>query len=544
MSSLKKPEGFEQNFDNNYKQASNDYVNVGVGNDTTKVLTRKIENKIKWPLKFKLISAILGIILLSIGAFSYFAVTDAFNNSKESKESLEKSEISAINRVGKATSESLAQSSASLLLDDDLALIQDAFRQTLKNNNDVIGVGLIKNNTFLLSEGFHNISNYKKPNKFNKTLGLNSKNSLGYISAITIGDQKLGEIYVELSTLKITQAINKIEKKAQSNKYNILKRTLILGALASLLAFILTSFISFTITKPLNELMKAANEIALGKLNTRAQRKTNDEVGVLCERFNNMTEQIGILVNETAEKASMEKELDLAKNIQISLMPERKSFQHMNLEYFGFCESAEKCGGDWWHHYILPEGKILLCIGDVTGHGVSSALLTASAKACCDTIVHQNKEFNLINFMQALDLVIQEAGKKEYVMTFFAAIYDPNTKEMTYANAGHNFPFIIRNAKPMGLVARGARLGDGSTTEQKHIQLEKDDLLVFYSDGIIECTNPQGEEFGMRKFRRYFKNNQNEDPEFLTNSILEKAYSFYDGEPPDDDITLLIGKII
>ena len=147
-------------------------------------------------------------------------------------------------------------------------------------------------------------------------------------------------------------------------------------------------------------------------------------------------------------------------------------------------------------------------IGDVTGHGVPSAMITAAAKASCDVARHvHNDDVTVTRLLEIMNHAIFESAQRRFVMTCFASIVDTKARTITYANAGHNFPYLFRPARASGefgsLMIRGNRLGDdrSSKYEAKTTELVAGDVLVWYTDGIVECENEGGEEYGEKRFR-------------------------------------------
>ncbi|OGR12460.1 MAG: hypothetical protein A2341_00120 [Deltaproteobacteria bacterium RIFOXYB12_FULL_58_9] len=114
---------------------------------------------------------------------------------------------------------------------------------------------------------------------------------------------------------------------------------------------------------------------------------------------------------------------------------------------------------------------------------------------------------------------------------------------MKFVNAGHNFPLLFRGKDIQSLVARGRRLGDGSECTVVEKTIEKDDLLVFYTDGILECENEAHEQYGMRRFRRLLQSNKNEPVTNLRKILVDDAYAFYGTMPREDDITLALCRL-
>ena len=349
---------------------------------------------------------------------------------------------------------------------------------------------------------------------------------------------------LEMSTTAIATALTQIEQERRRAERNALAKTLALGAGALLLGILFAILQGWRFSRAIRHLTQIAGEVGRGNLQAKAKPTTNDEIGVLCERFNDMTGRIETLLVENMAKAVLDKELERATAIQAQLMPPRDVFDFEGLCYCGVCESATQVGGDWWHHYQLGPGRVLLCIGDVTGHGIPSAMLTASAKACCDTVIRNDPEFRLSRFMSLLDYTIREAGKGELVMTFFAGLFDTRKMVVEYANAGHNFPLLVRQGSMIYLKARGCRLGDGGEFESEKTELLPGDLVAFYTDGIIECEDPARTEYGMKRFRhRLLQPLKSMGVDAIRDNIMADAFAFYADMPRQDDVTLVVARV-
>jgi serine phosphatase RsbU (regulator of sigma subunit) len=272
---------------------------------------------------------------------------------------------------------------------------------------------------------------------------------------------------------------------------------------------------------------------------------SRDEIGALAQSFNHMADQLAILLRETAEKATIEKELEVARTIQETLVPGPEPLEHQNIKLAGFFQPASHCGGDWWTYQILADGKLLVVIGDVTGHGVPSAMITATAKAACDVAHHVFAErLGPGALLAIMNQAILESGGTRFVMTCFASVYDPETRALTFANAGHNFPYLLRAGELSSLMIRGNRLGDvaESTYAEETTRLESGDRLIWYTDGIVECEGPDGDEYGERRFRASIKS-AGGDPAQVRDQLVAAAYEFYRDVPRADDITLVVGEV-
>jgi len=324
------------------------------------------------------------------------------------------------------------------------------------------------------------------------------------------------------------------------------------GALFALIGTVLAIFQGLSISRPIKQLAWKADQIARGDLEARVEIKSSDEIGFLGENFNYMADQIAILLQQTAEKARIEQELEVAKAIQETLVPGPETVVRGPIEFAGFYQPAAQTGGDWWTWHELAGGKVLLVIGDVTGHGVPSAMITAAAKAACDVARHvHGDDVTVTRLLEIMNHAIWQSAQRRFVMTCFASIIDPRTRVITYANAGHNFPYLFRAGGADGkgefgsLMIRGNRLGDdpSSRYESKTTDLVPGDVLVWYTDGIVECENMAGEEYGEKRFRASVRRAAALAAAEMRDAIVGEATSYFGEAQRKDDITMIVGRI-
>ncbi len=251
----------------------------------------------------------------------------------------------------------------------------------------------------------------------------------------------------------------------------------------------------------------------------------------------------GRLFKEALEKQRLEKDLELARNIQKNLLPD--SIPNMlNYEMSAFNKSAKQVGGDYYDVVKLDETHILFAIGDVSGKGVQAALLMANLQAFLQSIskqnIHLNEASNLIN-----DLVSENTIMGSFI-TFFWGILDDSTKDLIYVNAGHNPPLLVRNGEIQKLKKGGMILGVMQTMipyESESISLQKDDTIILFTDGITEAMNPEEEEYSDEKLEEFVLNLKNQTSNEIIENIKTEIFNFTAGAEQSDDITCLVIKV-
>lgn len=340
------------------------------------------------------------------------------------------------------------------------------------------------------------------------------------------------------------------------------------GALILLVA-LMASFISAgSVTKPLRDLVQATKRIAGGDFNTRLNPRTNDEVAELGHSVNNMASRIEHLLTAEVEKARLEKELETAKLVQSTFFP-KSDIVSTNLSVTGSYQPATECGGDLWGHYHIREGVELVFIADAMGHGAPAALVTAIAYSCCKSVSSILAEKSPIDpspgiLLRRLNTIILDAVDGKISMTFFAAIFDFNTGTVTFANAGHNFPFVLtgdRNDHRLGsgkkrfpegsptaaitLTLMGNPLGVQRDSEYKEKQfaMAAGDKYILFTDGLIENTLNAQPPFSRRMLIETASGFGNEPIGVIKDNIFNTGYKIFGSENLQDDVTVVVAEV-
>ncbi|WP_428268551.1 PP2C family protein-serine/threonine phosphatase [Haliangium sp.] len=256
---------------------------------------------------------------------------------------------------------------------------------------------------------------------------------------------------------------------------------------------------------------------------------------------------------EASARVELYKQMELAAAVQAGFVPSGTVIDYGSVVVRGMWAPASQCGGDWWWTHELPDGRVLVLIGDVTGHGVAAAMVTAAAKGCYDVAQRlMGSDLDLVRLLGLLDASVHRVGGERFHMTCFAALLDPAAGQVTYANAGHLVPYLCRRRQGGGvdlgvLAARGTPLGVSSEPRYRaHTrELREGDLLVWYTDGIVECVNRDGRAFGDRRLQRLLRKLTGEDQDVghVVDQIVRAVLAFQGGLRADDDITLVVTRV-
>lgn len=356
---------------------------------------------------------------------------------------------------------------------------------------------------------------------------------------------------VSFARLGDLSVVSVVDRKEALKAVDMMLAKSLLFFLALLAGTVVVSiFASSRLTSSLRELYQATQKIAQGDFNVNVKASSQDEVGGLAESFNWMALEVSRLLSETAEKARMESELATVKTVQETLFPESEG-QHGDFSIAGLFEPASECGGDWWNYSRIGD-KLYLWIGDATGHGAPAALITSAARSAA-AIVESFEELGPAEALEIMNRAIFATAKGKIMMTFFLGVIDIKSGQMVYANASHDPPYFVRTKGKTKVTKKdlvplmetvGPRLGDRAVAKYVNInlQLEPEDLLVLYTDGIIDLSSPDGQVWGERTFLKNLTQaiSQENKAKMRLNHLKLAIDEFRQGSALDDDITLFI----
>lgn len=249
------------------------------------------------------------------------------------------------------------------------------------------------------------------------------------------------------------------------------------------------------------------------------------------------------LLEENIEKKRMEKELHIARDIQQgflpTILPETKG-----LEITAGSKFCLEVAGDYYDVLTRKNGQTVLAVGDVSGKGAGAALLMANLQASLRTAIGIST--HLGDIVARINELIHRNTPPEQYITFFVGVFNHDDKTLTYVNAGHNFPVVLRENGDMIVMEKGGLiLGvlPDAEYEQDTIQLQSNDLLVMYTDGVTEAMNDQEEEYGEERLvvfaREYFDRSIDEIRPALEKEVMD----FTNGMPLADDFTLIFARV-
>jgi HAMP domain-containing protein len=327
--------------------------------------------------------------------------------------------------------------------------------------------------------------------------------------------------------------------------------TLFLGIFIALLIGIagLVVVLSRMITDPIRELSRGAEEIGSGNLDHRVRVHSGDEFELLADAFNRMAEDLKGYMHEIllthAEKERIEKELEIARGIQQSFLPESAPLIE-GIDIAGLNLPAREVGGDFYDYIPVGGGRWGIVIADVSGKGVPAALFMGLSR----TLVRANAMAQASvseTLIRANDLITENERSSMFVTVFYGVL-DPVLRTLTYVSAGHNAPFMIRTGRVDTIVlkAEGVALGvmPEIMLEEREIKLDAGDIVVLYTDGVTEAINREEEEFGVARLTAIAEQNRDRSAAEIIGEIKAGVIQYSEGQPQFDDITLIVVKVL
>jgi sigma-B regulation protein RsbU (phosphoserine phosphatase) len=249
------------------------------------------------------------------------------------------------------------------------------------------------------------------------------------------------------------------------------------------------------------------------------------------------------LAAEAAQRERANREMEIAREVQERLFPQEMP-DIAGASVAGHCRPALGVGGDYYDLIHLEDGRLGLAIGDVSGKGISAALLMASLRASLRGVTLDNPR-DFANLMHKVNKLVYEASASNRYATFFFAAYDPNTRRLECVNAGHNPPVILRGDEVIRLEAGGPVVGllPFAPYVEQTLTLEPGDLLLLYTDGISEAMTHDDEEWGEERMIEAARTVRDKDAGEVLGAIFAAADNFTAGAPQHDDMTMLILKL-
>ena len=300
------------------------------------------------------------------------------------------------------------------------------------------------------------------------------------------------------------------------------------------------------ITHTISDLSRATQAVQEGNFSARVPVERRDQLGMLGESFNSMTASIGRLITEQKQLQRLENEISIAREVQEQLFPQ--NFPHVEgVEIEAICRAARSVSGDYYDFIQLTETQVAIALADISGKGISAALLMASLQAALRSQLLTSGSENMSTSELVARLnkhLVRNTGDDRFA-TFFIAIYDVVSRKLRYTNAGHLPGFCLSNGKSRHLDEGGIVLGvtDDYPYREGCIEVPQDAVLIQYSDGLVEPENAYGEEFGISRLEAAAQRVRQSPTRKIAESLMTAAEEWSGAPEQADDMTVIVAKL-
>jgi phosphoserine phosphatase RsbU/P len=340
-------------------------------------------------------------------------------------------------------------------------------------------------------------------------------------------------------------------------------------AIFELIALWIGTRLTRSVTGTVNQIYLATTRVNRGDFSHRIPITSNDQLAALATSFNMMTESLEKLLREQQEKQRLENEITIAQEVQAQLFP-RHIAQLPTLEVHGFCRPARSVSGDYYDFVPLGSERMVLAVGDVSGKGISAALLMATIHSAVRAYSMEGipafrqaqavaagpdmalkyeppvagTEASPGALLSLLNHQLYHSTPLEKYATLFLAMYDGDTRRLTFSNAGHLPPMLLGEKGSLHRLENGGTvvgLFEDVIYDEGSVQLRRGDIFLAYSDGVTEPENDFG-EFGEQRLVELVQENRNLPLHRITEIVTAAVDDWIGAAEQPDDVTLVLAR--
>ncbi len=347
------------------------------------------------------------------------------------------------------------------------------------------------------------------------------------------GEERIGTVYVRYSKDEIALAVDSINT-----------RLMRLGLIAIFLGALVSLMLAGYIVGPVSALTRSVEAFGRGKLDSRIDVRSIRELQTLANAFNEMASRIKSDRKGLIEKKRIEKELEIAHEIQGTLLP--SSLPHLvNYEMDVYYHPASQVGGDYFDLIRLDDKHLFIVVGDVAGKGVPGLVIMAMVRVIVRALAFQRERPS--DLLRHLNILLKKDMKKNIFVTLFCRLLDSERGVLDFASAAH-MPLLVYHGrdrtvrmlstktKPLGLFSDREFSKD---LEEKSVELMPGDLFMQYTDGLNEMKNSSAEEFGLERLMQLAVDEAAGGARHFISQLKKHLSGFRGDEPQSDDLTLL-----
>ncbi|MGD8415361.1 MAG: SpoIIE family protein phosphatase, partial [Candidatus Latescibacterota bacterium] len=504
-------------------------------------------------LRFKFMlraTAGLALLVLTIWAFIFIRQTSDID-SQRANQWLEKRRL-AQNLANRSKDALITPEEFSV----ELTELSTYLAKLLENNEDIAHVRVVDRNGDIVSSGEieEMFSQYEPPPG---TVDLSGDRDVTWKSfdsggrevrdiqyAVRVTNPETGQP-VDLGTVHLGVYNDAVEANIEDPRLTV---TLILIGVFLVGVLLIMGLVSVFV-KPIQVLTDGVRAIGDGTANAKLDIDGPAEIGAIAGVFNEITDKFKKAQESVLEQEKMQKEMEVAKEIQHSLLPRRKP-RVSGYDIAPLYQAAAEVGGDYYDFVDVDDDTIGVVVADVSGKGVPGSLVMTMIRTALRMEARGNK--NASDVMTKMNAFVTDDMKKGMFVTMFYVILDSKNRIISYASAGHNPMILYRhetnetfflNPKgfPVGISLPDETLFSDSISLEK-IKLKKDDMLLIYTDGVTEAMNERRDQYGEERLLKLIKEHGHKHPEEFIATLERDIQKFTGGHPQNDDITVVAVK--
>lgn len=344
--------------------------------------------------------------------------------------------------------------------------------------------------------------------------------------------------------------------REQTSLLEVLVVVAVIFVIVEILAAIVGISLTRAIARSVMSLYEGTERVKEGDLSHRIQVEGQDQLAELGRSFNAMTTNLERLLRMEKDRQRMQAELEIAREVQAQLHP--KEIPALgSLRLASVCNAARMVSGDYYDYQRIGDHHLALAIGDVAGKGISAALLMATLQSAMRSQLrhqvelcrqpsngHDGIDISTSKLVENINQHLYTSTSPEKYATFFFSVFDDSNGELTYTNAGHLPPFLIRRGEAIALDSNGTVVGAFPHVryDQSRITLESGDLLVCYTDGITEPENEYGEMFGEERLVEVLRANASREASEVAAAVVDAVQNWTTSGELQDDVTLVVAR--
>ena len=302
-------------------------------------------------------------------------------------------------------------------------------------------------------------------------------------------------------------------------------------------AVLMALWIILGLSLAVNRLSRATTAVRQGDFSVRIDSHRRDQIGELETTFNEMTANLEKAVDDAARQEIVQKELEIARDLQQSLLPTDLPASEA-MEFSTLFEPSAAIGGDYFDVLRIDQDRLAVVVADVSGHGLPTGLRMAMLKAALVILVEEGKPAEEI--LRRLNGMVRAEKKQRFFVTATIAVIDFRRHHLQITNAAHPPSYLLRDGRVEEILLTGSPLGAlGDEYGRHEVQLEPNDVLVWLSDGLIEAADNDDEVFGYDRTIEALTGPA-ESAMAVRNRLLAAVQVHTGGRAPDDDRTLVV----